>query len=83
MWKTLTAKSKWLPGAYRLLQGEKVRSAHVCCAHLFVGVRACVRVCVCVLVCVCEGENVNLYMCCKFSLVTAASDSSHFSIQSK
>lgn len=59
MWKTLTAKSKWLPGAYHLLQGERY-------ALLLFGVCTCFLG-VCTSLCVCEGENVNLYICYKFS----------------
>lgn len=30
MWKTLTAKSKWLPVAARLFQGKKINYAPLC-----------------------------------------------------
>lgn len=60
MWKTLTAKSNWLPVAYHLFQGKKVHSACDWCAcwfaHQYV-VRVWMQLYLCESLCVCERET--------------------------
>ncbi len=92
MWKTLTAKSNWLPVAYRLFQGKRyTRLMFSVCVCLLVSER-----CGCVHLCVRERkrERQSAHTCCRSHVnlhawvvnsppkVTSAPDSSHFSIKS-